>query len=237
MPVKPISFVAALVLAALPLVAAPAPSPAPTEKPLKEIGRVRATTPLCRSMLEHATVAVNVVLDNDAKIAQTEATLRSVDLDSSAIAKFQGTKQITREYVALRRASVDGIGTAKQLREEAQNAPTDEQKHALTSFADALAGAIYRQKKMAEDMGRFIAYLDSQEPLTEEERDEMRVQLLEHASDRTIGHNPFGDLNSLPETLSKQAKEAADQWHVRTLPIADDEDTAAKRIEPAFAGC
>jgi hypothetical protein len=63
----------ALLVAVALLVAASAPSPAPspTEAPLREIGRVHATTPLCKTLAAHAVVAANAALEDDSKITFT----------------------------------------------------------------------------------------------------------------------------------------------------------------------
>ena len=56
-------------------------------------------------------------------------------------------------------------------------------------------------------------------------------------SNQNVVHNPWGDATSIPETLDKSARRAADELVIRTAPIAKDEDDAAVRIDPAFKGC
>jgi hypothetical protein len=216
------------------------PSPAPSgagEGALREIGRIRATTPLCRSLATHATVAANIAIDEDRKIALTVGTLRHIKLDENIIVKTRGTDQLRRQFVAWRAAAVQGEGEMKQFREEVKAVTDPEQKAALAKFADALAGVLVRQKRLADDLGRYIAWLDAQEPLTEQERHEMEKSILMNASNSNMVHNPFGDLNNMPETLDKSARRAAEQLEIRTAPIARDEDDAANRIDPAFKSC
>ncbi len=207
----------------------PAPSPAPSEKPLLEIGRVRATTPFCRKMADQASGAVDTTLFADRQIVSFSAALRKIDLDSSQLAKYRGTEDVRKRYAALRATAVEG--------EEAKAADTEEQRAALVSFADALGGAVYRQKKLAEDLGRYLAFLDASEPLSDEDHDRIQRSVLANAGNAAAPHDPFGDLNMVPETLSHSARGAADELDQRALAIGKDEDTAADRIDAAFKGC
>jgi hypothetical protein len=229
----------AVSVAILPAAAKPsaAPSPAPSDKPLLEIGRVHATTPFCRGMIEQATAAVDVALSADRQIQFTSGMLRKVDLDSSQIAKYHGTEDLRKRYVALRATAVDGERRLKAFKDDLKAAPSDDQRAALEKFADALAGAIHRQKKIAEDLGRYLAFLDASDPLTEDERDEAQRKILENASNPYAPHDPFGDINMVPETLSHSARGAAEELDVRASFIGKDEDDAASRIDAAFNRC
>jgi hypothetical protein len=228
------------VLAAIALLAAtssPSPAPNPTEAPLREIGRVRATTPLCKTLATHAVVAANLALEDDRKITFTLGTLRGVDLDKSIITKTRGTDQIRRQYAALRAGAVQGEGEMKKFREAIKEVTNDERRAALEKFADALDGALNRQKKLAEDLGRYIAWLDAQEPLSDQERSDAEKNALMNQSNLNVPHNPFGDIHNVPETLSHSAKRAAEELDTRATLIYRDEDTAADRIDTAFKGC
>jgi hypothetical protein len=241
-----------VVLAAIALLATaqpPSPTPVPTEPPLREIGRVHVTTPLCKTLATHAVVAANLALEDDRKITFTLGTLRGVDLDKNIIAKNRGTDQIRREYAALRAGAVQGEAEMKKFREALKEVTNDEQRAALEKFADALDGALYRQKKLAEDLGRYLAWLDAQEPLTDQERADIERSLLaglNPASPSPFGRtpsqpqtiqNPFGNFALIPETLSHSAKRAADELDTRATLIYRDEDAAADRIDTAFKGC
>lgn len=230
------------------------PSPAPSasaEPALQEIGRIRATTPLCRSLATHATVAANIAIDEDRKIAFTVVTLRQIKLDQNIIVKRRSTDQLRRQYVAWRAAAVQGEVEMKRFREDAKLVTDPDQKEALVQFANALAGVLYRQKKLADDLGRYIAWLDSQDPLTEEtdasssttpgststSRADIAKSIAMNQSNQGLVHNPWGDATNAPETLDKSARRAADELVIRIAPIAKDEDDTAARIDPAFKGC
>ena len=235
----PAPTIAALAVVALLAATAPSPSPAPspTEAPLREIGRVHVTTPLCKTLATHAVVAANLALEDDRKITFTLGTLRGVDLDKNIIAKNRGTDQVRRQYAALRAGAVQGEAEMKKFREALKEMTNDEQRAALGKFADALDGAISRQKKLAEDLGRYIAWLDAQEPLSDQERSDAEKNALMNQSNLTVPHNPFGDIHNVPETLSHSAKRAAEELETRATLIYRDEDTAADRIDTAFKGC
>jgi hypothetical protein len=228
---------AGLLVLAPPLSHVPAPSPSPSEKPLLEIGRVRATTPFCRKMADQASGAVDTALFADRQIVSFSAALRKVDLDSSQLAKYRGTEDVRKRYASLRATAVEGERQLKLFREEAKAAETEEQRVALVSFADALGGAVFRQKKLAEDLGRYLAFLDASEPLSEEDHDRIQKAILANAGNPAAPHDPFGDLNMVPETLSHSARGAADELDLRALAIGKDEDVAADRIDAAFKGC
>ena len=150
----PAPTIAALAVVALLAATAPSPSPAPspTEAPLREIGRVHVTTPLCKTLATHAVVAANLALEDDRKITFTLGTLRGVDLDKNIIAKNRGTDQVRRQYAALRAGAVQGEAEMKKFREALKEMTNDEQRAALGKFADALDGALHRQKKLAKSI-------------------------------------------------------------------------------------
>lgn len=244
-----------MLFAAIALLAAtapsPSPAPSPTEAPLREIGRVHVTTPLCKTLATHAVVAANLALEDDRKITFTLGTLRGVDLDKNIIAKNRGTDQIRRQYAALRAGAVQAEAEMKKFREAVKEVTNAEQRAALETFANALDGALNRQKKLADDLGRYIAWLDAQVPLTDGDRvmAEREAAIRGAVAPGTtiatgpfsiqqqIVQNPFGNDKDIPETLSHSAKRAADELDIRATLIYRDEDTAADRIDTAFKGC
>lgn len=223
---------------------APSPLPSPSvQEPLTVIGRVRVTTPLCRQLLGNALQAVQLETDNDGRINSAVATLRSTDLDSSVIAKSHGAQELTRQYVALRSAAVDGNKIMRRFRDEAKHAMTAQQRANLTAFGEALDGALYRQKVLAGDLGGFIAYVDAHEPMTKDEHDQSTFDAIASENDlRLNARTPFdardfGPTAAVPEPLSTVSKTAGDQLAQRALPLATDESDAATKIDPAFAAC
>ena len=255
------SFFVALFAASVPA----APAPAPTEAPLREIVRVRAATPLCRSLAARAVDAVEVESANDRRLEDAELALRTLDFDANPLVKFRSTRAIDERYSALRAAAVSGIATMNAFRDEARTATDDAQRKSLTDFADVLAGAIYRQKVLADDLGKFVAYLDAHDSIDADTHDRMTFDAIvsqnvlggsAYVNDTSLGAQTARDfgvsraapvrgattglenvLDTVPTPLSTVAKDGAAELAKRARPIADDERTASSLIDPAFKGC
>jgi hypothetical protein len=236
-----------------------APSAAPSgdavdaANPLATIARVRATTPFCRSVLHHASTAVDRALDDDVRLVFVEQTLKTTDLDSDDLHKANGSRRILHEFVALRASAVEGRREMQALRDEAKSAPTEAQRASLNSFADALDGALDRQKKLADALGRFVAYVDAHDPISKDAHDRAVFQSIaqQNYGGGAVATDAFGNpvtpirpliadgnpLDYVPDQLSTVASEAAVQLKERSAPILKDESDAADRIDAAFAGC
>ncbi|GAC1543441.1 MAG: hypothetical protein NVS3B16_09770 [Vulcanimicrobiaceae bacterium] len=239
-----------VVVAALLAIAAIAPAAAPSASPpaaaespaLKEIGRVRVTSPLCKALVSDAVRAIGIETENGRRLADVETALRTADLDANQIVKHRGTQALSRQYVDLRAAAVAGNGIMKHFREDAKHAPSEEQRAALGAFADALDGALHRQKTLADDVGRLIAYLDTHEPIDKDTHDRLVFQAILQTGDlryplTAFDPRAFGPFATVPDSLSTTAKFAAEELARRAQPIGGDEDAAAARIEPAFERC
>jgi hypothetical protein len=228
-------------------VSSPGPQASPTEAPLREIGRVRATTPQCKTLAAHASAAVDQEQQGDRRVVLTLISFRTDEFDKSVIAKSHSTTDLRHEYVAMRAGAVAGLAEMKAFRESIKEVTDETQRADLEKFADALAGALERQKKLAEELGRYIAWLDSQEWMSDQQRDDAQHWHMQNLTNSVgkdsngqlvqIFHNPFGDYNNQPETFNHAARRAGDEFELRAAPISGDEDAAAKRIEPAFKGC
>jgi hypothetical protein len=210
--------------------------------PLQEIGHVKAVSPFCKAVLTHATVAVQTALADDADIERDGTWLHTTDFDTD-LAKQQGAHALIERFVALRARAKEGLAEATAIRAAAKDAPTPEQAKELTDFADALAGALKRQKDLADFMGRFVAYLDSHAPVDFIDRQKAQIDAslagatVGQAS-RMYGYNHSADPRDLvPPTLSEEAKATSDDLAKRHEPVYDDEDRAAQHIEPGFKDC
>jgi hypothetical protein len=231
----------ALLAPLTPALAAPAPSPAPSPA-LREIEHLHATTPYCRALVTQAVSAIEIETANNARLVTLEDTMNSLDFDTSLLAKAKSNAEITRQYVALRAAAVEGNGLLKQFREQAKDAPTEDQRAALTAFVDALDGALHRQKQLADAVGRFVAYVDAHEPIDKATHDAMVDQAIRNMGNASIVYGPFdpryfGPTEGIPEPLTTIAKDGAKELAHRALPIQNDENDAAQRMDPAFAHC
>ena len=216
--------------------ASAAPAPAAGREALREIGRVRALTPFCKATIEHADAAVGTTLGNDARIAFTVANLKTIDLDTSMLAKLDGTKDLRTAFVALRAAAVRATEEAKQVAADADKAPTADQKAQLVGFAQALGGAASRQKRIADDLGSYIAYLDTHPNVTQADRDQQEFDI--QLKQNQLGSAYRGDPRDyLTPTLNELAKAAAKSFEESSTAVAADESHASTFVEPAFGPC
>ncbi len=211
----------------------PAPSPLPA---LHEIGHVRVTTPLCVSELQHAGLAIANILSADASIAQASDSLHKGGMDWSEVDKTHATQRYVHTFVELRASSLAALHAAQALQAGANDATDPQQKAAFVAFAESLEGVAARQKKMAEDLGRFTAYLEAHHPVNQ-------FQSMEEADNLTISSHAAGsplrgDLRDYQTpTLDKLAAELGDRFDSDSAGVQKDEDTASTRIDPAFEGC
>lgn len=227
-----------------------APAPAPSvsapvggQGPLRTIGRVRVTTPLCTELLGEASRAVAIETENDGRIDIAIRALRSSDFDSSPLAKNRGTRDLARRAVDLRSAAVEGRSEMQRFRAAAKSASTATGRAKFAAFADALDGALARQRALADTLGRFVAYLDAHDPITNDEHDASVFAAIAAQNsaqqERQAPFDPraFGPTAGLPPQLSSAAKSASAELERRALPLTTDESDAADKIDPAFDGC
>ncbi len=220
-------------------VATSSPSPVPHEaavEPLKEIGHVTATTSFCKAIVDHAVRAVTLGIDNDHRIDGVISTIRTTNFDADAVSKNRGLQQLSNQYATLAEQAVAAERAAKALRTDAHDAPTPEEAKDLTAFADALDGALHRQRTIARDLASMIAIFNVRPPMTEMEREELVIDAQRTEGYRfNVTYQPADE--RVPPLLSTVAKNAVDDFVDRRSGIAADELTAAKLVEPVFGGC
>ncbi len=229
-------------LLALTPAAAGSPSPATpdarsSQSPLKEIGRVRATTAFCRSTVGSALAGISVLLDNDGRLDDARVTIRRLSANPDPITKNNGLRKLLDGYVALRDATRNGRRSIKQLKHDTELAPTEEQKRALLALADAVDGALTRQRVLADDMGRFAFDLESRERIM----DPKYAKSLADPGPSTFGialpHTVTGSDVPTPDRAYVSPTRSADDFEQSAKSLASDEDAAAARIDPAFDKC
>jgi len=220
-----------------------APTPAPTSRPvpLREIGRVRASAS-CASLALHANSAISSALHDDLLVGQTMSRLREVDLDGSSISRRNGLQDLGKLAKDLRAEAVSGVGEVQRLRQLAAKSTDPVQKKELKSFADSLGGALYRQKKIANDLNGFLAAMDYHDMANmSESQQQMNSGNLGQADPRFIDPldrvKAMGGDPRLQTPANQLAKEAADDFARRTADITNDEALAAQHTEGAVSGC
>jgi hypothetical protein len=233
-----------LVLAGAPAPDSPTPSPGPPTK-LQEIGRVR--TSICTAIVVHANGAITQALDNDRTLAILTTNLRTVDFDNknflqrrNAIDALMKQTQVIREN--FRGADVE----IKQLRQYALNSNDPQRKVELKTFADALGGALQRQKRAAEEFDRDITIIRGRQDALEAHQIEQRDARL-----ATAGLIPSAVLDRMDAVRApaqaprppvegewnQTMQQIAAAVNDRLPAIAADEGKAADHSIAATTGC
>jgi hypothetical protein len=115
--------------------------------------------------------------------------------------------------------------------------PDEKQRAALIAFANAIEGALERQRKLAEDISHLAVFVDSHPPLDEWALAQATIDLQAQSSYRYAPVGTLGYPYNIPQTLSQVSADSADLLQERAEPMFNDEKDAATRLEPAFAGC
>jgi hypothetical protein len=216
---------------------APAASSAPRPTPLTEIGRVRAL-PACVPIVAHANGAITQALDNDRTLAALSTNLHNTDYDKlNFMQRKNAIESLMKQAEALRIASSAGDVEVKKLREYAVNSPDPKRKEELKTFADALGGALYRQKKAGVELMRDVTIMRGREDAAEA-RGLMRAANPVPpyaAAQSTVNLPPI--LPGVPDSYNKQLKGVGDTLDELTRGILMDEGTAADHSIAATAGC
>jgi hypothetical protein len=217
---------------------APTTSSAPT--PLKEIGRVRAL-PACVPIVAHANGAITQALDNDRTLAILTQNLRATDFDKlNFLQRRNAIDALMKQAEAMRVASSAGDVEVKKLREYAVNSPDPQRKAELKAFADALGGALYRQKKAAVEFMRDITIMRGREEAQEAReimhRDNQIPPSLQAQQMNDVAAYG-GPLPQPPPVYNKQLRAIGDVMDQLTQGILVDEGIAADHSIAATSGC
>jgi hypothetical protein len=216
---------------------APAASSAPRPTPLTEIGRVRAL-PACVPIVAHANGAITQALDNDRTLAVLTTNLHNTNFDKlNFMQRKNAIDALMKQAEAMRIASSAGDAEVKKLREYAVNSPDPKRKEELKTFADALGGALYRQKKAAVELMRDVTILQGREDAAEARGIMHAVNPVPpYAVAQAIASLP-PILPGVPDSYNKQFKGIGDVLDDLTKGIQMDEGTAADHSIAATSGC
>lgn len=229
---EPLVFVVAIATAGTPSDASAPPAPAPAAKePLKEIGRVTSSA-MCTNIVVRANSAISAALRNDQTVTLAVSTLRRVDLDTTnVIQKQKSMNEIGRLADDLRISAGNADAQIKKLREMAEQATDPERKAELKEFADALSGALGRQKRIGADLQKMLVIMDGREAREEAHRD------IAYANPGGLQPWTAHDADFDTKHYNQMARAAAKEVEDRTLSIAADESKAAEHIVGAVNGC
>jgi hypothetical protein len=223
--------------------AAAAAAPAPPSA-LKQIGHVQALS-VCSAIVVHANSAIGSALDNDHDLALTINRLRTTDLDTdNAIARRNGMNDLSTLAGRIRTAAAAGWGEIKRLRAMVAQTADPARKAELKAFADALGGAIARQRKAGTDLDRMLVIIDGRRAVEEINTPELIAQRTSIAGtearstlERDAGtlRNPVAPVT--PSRVDDMLRGAADDFAARTQDILSDEGVAADHSLGATTGC
>ncbi len=216
---------------------APAASSAPRPTPLTEIGRVRAI-PACVPIVAHANGAITQALDNDRTLAVMTTNMRNTDFDKlNFMQRKNAIEVLTKQAELMRIASSAGEAEVKKLREFAANSADSARKEELKTFADALGGALYRQKKAAVELQRDVAVLQGREDAAEARGLMRAANPVPPFAGAIAAANTPSILPGVPDSYNKQFKGMSDTLDDLTRGIRMDEGTAADHSIAATSGC
>ncbi|GAC1405106.1 MAG: hypothetical protein NVSMB64_09390 [Candidatus Velthaea sp.] len=222
------------------LAADPSPAPASAAAPptaLKEIGRIQAL-PVCTAIVVHANSAISNALTNDQDVAVVINHLRTTDLDGANPMQWhQRTTDLFSLAERIRTASSAGEAEVKRLRTLAATAPDPKRKDELKSFADALGGALYRQKRVGVDLDKALAIINGRRAVAE--AGDLVRSPGQFTSTQTRGPDGMsaGAPFSRRENVNDSLKDIADEFTGRTQLILNDEGVAADHSLGAMTGC
>lgn len=235
----------------------PSPSPSTSPGPLKEIIRIKSSA-LCTEFATHVNAAIGSAVRNDTSINNLIDTLMrprtSDDLMDMGLRRRNAIDGLVAYADAVTKDWKDGENEVSRLRALAEKATDPDEKAELKASADALGGALWRQRKVARDLDGFIAYLYAEEmrrgdhgewhanegtwdtPSNSPGEDRMRALV-----NAEVGALPSmwtslpGDLYAPDDGVLTYR--AARDFEERLPEIALDENTAAKHLLKANDNC
>lgn len=237
-----------VLLAAALSISATSVAPSPTVgPPLREIGHVRASA-YCAELALHANTAISAALRNDFIVIQAIDKMRKAKLDANVITRRNTLTALGDLAKDLRARAVAGDREADKLREYAAKSKDPDQQKELKEFADALGGALYRQKQMANDLNGMLATFDYHE--MKPTPDEMLIMQAGMPGAGTVINPAQGKgskVNNLrsgtPSNSNEQnsdsdlARIAAEDFQKRSFDVTTDESIAANHAVGAVSGC
>jgi hypothetical protein len=142
------------------------PTPAPVAlppTPLREIGRTNSR-PVCTNIVVHANSAIMDSLNNDQDLTVAINHLQTTDIDGATASERRARLADLMSFASKIRVSASaGDAEVKRLRELAAAESDPERKAELKAFADALGGALFRQKLAADDLAKTVTNVEGRQ--------------------------------------------------------------------------
>ncbi|MBV9402639.1 MAG: hypothetical protein JO018_02810, partial [Candidatus Eremiobacteraeota bacterium] len=185
-------------------------------------------------------------LRNDLLLTETIGKLHAVDLDGNPITRRNNLQELGNLAKDLRAQAVSGDREVQRLRDIAAKSNDATQKQELKKFADQLGGALYRQKRIANDLNGLLAAFDYHE-MSKLDENTIQINMLTigvptyqtDRPDEKAAQGPMGRVNNIPKQPSDNvlAAHAANDFELRLPDITNDEGLAAEHTAGAVSGC
>jgi hypothetical protein len=201
------------------------PDAAPVD--LREIGHVRAVTPFCRAVVEGSSNAVSDAFEGDARIALLISSLTKIDLDTSEMKKQAGLVEMRQRHDDLQRVTAAGDKQIKDLRAKINTSTDPAERAQLLAFANALGGAIFRQRVIFKDYQRILA--------TAEDMPRSPNPMYMPSMDRSDQRQQ--NTMTSPGGLSTYVRGQVLELETKLPAVSADEAHAGELATPAFSRC
>ncbi len=198
---------------------APAPNPSPAASALPEIGRVRANA-ACQAIVDHARVAITSAVHNDRRLLSLATVMDRVSPNATVGEKKVRAVDVFAQWASSIESDVsEAQGAIDRLRALAAASTDETRKRELKAFADALSGAVARQKFAAHEVQRGLFLIGARADVAEARAIEDDPALgikgaatsLDGTSLRTPQDSP--KLRDIAATLAERIKLIKDDEH------------------------
>jgi hypothetical protein len=145
----------------------PPPAPSPAASALPEIGRVRASA-ACQTIVEHARVAITNAVHNDRRLLSLATVMDRVSPNATVGEKKVRAVDVMAQWASsIESDAVEAQGAIERLRALAAASTDETRKRELKAFADALSGAVARQKYAAHEVQRGLFLIGARADVAE----------------------------------------------------------------------
>ena len=163
----PALLLAVAVGAAPAATAAPETAPSPAASALPEIGRVRASA-ACQTIVEHARVAITNAVHNDRRLLSLATVMDRVSPNATVGEKKVRAVDVMAQWASsIESDAAEAQGAIDRLRALAAASTDETRKRELKAFADALSGAVARQKYAAHEVQRGLFLIGARADVAE----------------------------------------------------------------------
>ena len=155
-------------VAAAPETTAPPPAPSPPASALPEIGRVRANA-ACQIIVEHARVAITNAVHNDRRLLSLATVMDRVSPNAmvGTDKKVRAVDVFAQWASSIESDAGEAQAAIDRLRALAAVSTDETRKRELKAFADALSGAVARQKYAAHEVQRGLFLIGARNDVAE----------------------------------------------------------------------